>query len=303
MEVADTSVTVGDGLCCPLCDYPLRGLAEPRCPECGFAATWAELRAADRNRHPTLFEHGRRPSLARLWWTWSRDGWPWRFWRDVTPANPVNAWRLVLYWAVVGGLTAAVLLAPLPHGLWPEGSRYLQQVSLYNSIGSSWSYGRYPLPSVRQWVAGRCERTWVAVASDPFTPDVVGPPLLVLAWPWLSLAALMVFRISLRQAQVHTGHVLRVAVYGCDFGLLVGVAVLGFVPVAGRRFARSDDGTALAYLALFCGAVAAVRLSVAYGRYLRFHWAVATVLASQVVVVLFVWTCLTLTTDLGGLFR
>src|SRR5687768_18521450 len=29
---------------CPLCDYDLRGLAEPRCPECGYRFTWEELR-------------------------------------------------------------------------------------------------------------------------------------------------------------------------------------------------------------------------------------------------------------------
>ena len=48
----------------------------------------------------------------------------------MTPANPVNVGRLLVYWAVVGGLTAAVLLAPLPHGLWPEGSGYAQRAAL-----------------------------------------------------------------------------------------------------------------------------------------------------------------------------
>src|SRR5689334_20787881 len=54
---------------CPLCGYSLRGLAEPRCPECGYRATsWAALIEQNNWRHPFLFEHNpRRPirSFAR----------------------------------------------------------------------------------------------------------------------------------------------------------------------------------------------------------------------------------------------
>ena len=28
---------------CPLCDYDLRGLIEPRCPECGYQFVWPEV--------------------------------------------------------------------------------------------------------------------------------------------------------------------------------------------------------------------------------------------------------------------
>jgi hypothetical protein len=41
----------------PLCEYDLRGLAEPRCPECGFAFQWADLSDPAKRRHPFLFEH------------------------------------------------------------------------------------------------------------------------------------------------------------------------------------------------------------------------------------------------------
>ena len=75
------------------------------------------------------------------------------------------------------------------------------------------------------------------------------------------------------------------------------------MPVLNPGSMQQEGGADLAYLALFCGAVAAVRLSVAYGRYLRLPRAVATAVASQVMVVLFVWKSLTLTTDLSGLFR
>src|SRR5206468_900133 len=33
---------------CPLCEYNLRGLSEPRCPECGYRFQWAELHSGQR---------------------------------------------------------------------------------------------------------------------------------------------------------------------------------------------------------------------------------------------------------------
>ena len=42
---------------CPLCDYDLRGLAEPQCPECGYRFTWDELTDPRRRAHPYAFEH------------------------------------------------------------------------------------------------------------------------------------------------------------------------------------------------------------------------------------------------------
>ncbi len=295
MDLTETT----DDLCCPLCEYSLRGLVEPRCPECGFAFSWAELLAADRDRHPWLFEHAERRRLRSLRTTAVRNLRPWRFWRDVTPANPVNGRRLVGYWAVTGLVAAALLLAPLPHGLWQAWDRPPR--FMFNLLT-----GTYGPPSADDWLAGQGLRTWDAVRSiGLFTPAVIGPPLLVLAWPWLSVAALLVFRLSMRQAKISPGHVVRVAVYGCDFGYLVAAAVGVAVPVElyPRGWRRAPDGVSLAYLALFCGGVATVRLSVAYARYLRFHRPVLTVLASQVMVVLFVWTCLGLTADLGNLFR
>lgn len=34
--------TIGREIHCPLCEYNLRGLSEPRCPECGYQFEWAE---------------------------------------------------------------------------------------------------------------------------------------------------------------------------------------------------------------------------------------------------------------------
>ena len=252
MTDAATAADPGAALSCPLCEYSLRGLAEPRCPECGFAFTWAELAAADRDRHRWLFEHAKRRLVGSLWTTCRHNLWPLRFWRDVTPANPVNPRRLVLYWAITALVAAVLLLAPLPHGMWQAWDEgYASPVFLS---------GPYALPSGpapwTEWLADGCRGTWDVVRSADLSKlNAAGPPLLVLAWPWLSLAALLVFGLSMRRAKISSRHVLRVAVYGCDFGWLVVAAVLIALPVeaASRFWTQVPDGVPLAYLALFCG--------------------------------------------------
>ena len=42
---------------CPLCEYNLRGLIEPRCLECGYRFEWPDLLDPRRRLHPYLFEH------------------------------------------------------------------------------------------------------------------------------------------------------------------------------------------------------------------------------------------------------
>src|SRR5881227_4299944 len=50
---------------CPLCGYNLRGLVEPRCPECGYAFEWSPmLSQCSDARHRYLFEHQPRRNIA-----------------------------------------------------------------------------------------------------------------------------------------------------------------------------------------------------------------------------------------------
>ena len=41
---------------CPLCDYNLRGLRDPRCPECGYQFEWPEVLDPRRQEHDYLLE-------------------------------------------------------------------------------------------------------------------------------------------------------------------------------------------------------------------------------------------------------
>src|SRR5262245_60898704 len=83
---------------CPLCEYNLRGLVEPRCPECGYSFEWAELLDRDRWTHPWLFEHQRKRRIRAFFRTFFASLLPWRFWSSVRPTNtPKPAW-LFVYW-------------------------------------------------------------------------------------------------------------------------------------------------------------------------------------------------------------
>ena len=153
---------------------------------------------------------------------------------------------------------------------------------------------RYPQPwSADFWFVawGRLvSRGWPAI---PVTLMLV----VVLAWPWLSLATLLLYAASMRRAKVNRRHVMRVAVYGCDFGLLMAVAIAAgvwwvqdgpdwYAAASWLRASAGRQATPLAAVVLACGVVATYRLSFAYARYLRFDRPVATVVASQVIAVL-----------------
>ena len=51
---------------CPLCEYELRGLVDPRCPECGYRFNWPELLDPTLRRHEYLFEHHPRHKFRML---------------------------------------------------------------------------------------------------------------------------------------------------------------------------------------------------------------------------------------------
>jgi hypothetical protein len=118
------------------------------------------------------------------------------------------------------------------------------------------------------------------------------PALLYLAWPWLTLATLMIFSASMRRAKVRTAHVLRCALYSCDAALwLVPLtayaSVLSLAAIAPLRYSEllSRQGH-LILAALIFTVVTTYRLAAAYALYLRFHRPLATAAAAQLIVLL-----------------
>ena len=75
--------TVADEIHCPLCEYNLRGLSEPRCPECGYQFEWPELLDITRRAHPYLFEHHPERNIWSFFRTLFGGQRPSVFWRSL----------------------------------------------------------------------------------------------------------------------------------------------------------------------------------------------------------------------------
>jgi hypothetical protein len=83
---------------CPLCEYNLRGLNTPRCPECGYPFEWTEILDQRRQNHPYLFEHHPEQNFKSFWQTAAGACRPRQFWISLHPGQRSRLWRLFLYW-------------------------------------------------------------------------------------------------------------------------------------------------------------------------------------------------------------
>ena len=83
-EPAQTPVVIDEDLDCPRCGYNLRGLPQPRCPECGLVVDLDQIRAAQALLSKPLFEYQwrRRPIRSFFSTVWLTVR-PWRLWRTV----------------------------------------------------------------------------------------------------------------------------------------------------------------------------------------------------------------------------
>jgi hypothetical protein len=116
--------------------------------------------------------------------------------------------------------------------------------------------------------------------------------LMYVAWPWLTVLTLMIFRTTVRRAHIKPGHIVRCAIYSVDTVLLLGIAlaaVLMWEPLQVSFYwqytAPLLDPNVMWVLGLGA-ALLTIRLCFACRMYLRFPNAIATCLLSQAVVVL-----------------
>ena len=256
---------------CPLCEYDLRGLVESRCPECGYCFTWAELRDPSRRTHPYLFEHHPERNAGSFLDTLLGGLAPTRFWSTLYPTQPSRPLRLLIYWVscALPLLAVAVVLT---------SQNFL---GLRNAM--PWRvWGR----------AGLVPTALRLAAYDIRGGATVFVAVMCLAWPWLTLAALLVFQVSLRRARLRWIHVLRCTLYSGDlvfwYALPLALVAL-FAWVGGVWPPQSPLGDAWAVVPVALFLVLAYRLSTAYRLYLRFDHPLATVVASQVMVGLIFW--------------
>ncbi len=274
----DWSKPLAYEIICPLCEYNLRGLTEPRCPECGYQFSWSEV-LAGRQMHRYLFEHQTSKNWWSFWMTYWNDCLPWRFWRDLKPTQEVNVRRLLRYWIFANGIAMLISIALLIHPLMQlaqndkalRAAGAARRLVFHNMLfdPEPWSYGFFAqvFYDIKYGAMGLGWARDVAIA---------------LLWTWLSLATLMIFQSSMRQSKIKSAHVLRVAIYGCDFVVLLAAVHLCLVDTQ-----RSDHWNTFV-IAGACAIVGTFRMSFAYSRYLRFHMPFFTVLASQLIVFIFV---------------
>src|SRR5689334_13739883 len=83
---------------CPLCLYNLRGLSEPRCPECGYRFEWSELLNPQSAAHRYIFEHHPGRNIWSFFRTLRAGLRTRRFWTNLRAVHTVKAKRLVIYW-------------------------------------------------------------------------------------------------------------------------------------------------------------------------------------------------------------
>ena len=274
-----------EDLHCPLCGYNLRGLSEPRCPECGHRFDWAVVTDPSRRLHPYLFEHhperNLRSFLRTLWGTLR----PRRFW-DSLPANqPLRPRRMVIYW-----LLAALVASTAVIGQWVRAI-----VTLWTEQSRGWMFSS-PY-SVSRAAPAPPELTWgrlgdLAVAAwqyDSRLDATLWAFVICSAWTWMTLLAFQVFRISMRRARIRPVHVARSVVYSFDAiiwpGLAAFVATATVIALAlllsKRDFSLLWQAVAIAPWVVI--AVVEYRLVMAYRHYLRFDRPFLTILASQIV--------------------
>jgi len=309
-------------VCCPLCDYDLRGLTEPRCPECGYRFEWADLTDPDRKRHPYLFEHHPRRNVRSFVRTMLGGLRPRRFWTSLKPSQPSRPGRLIVYWLV----SAALLPAMYAGQVGFTAVRFAKEHERNRSAqltNIQLFYSRYAATApqentIRDIVARGGPQAWVDYYDPPtssprylpyvhqrffgltFEQDLEATEIL-LVWPWATLAVLMVFRASMRRAKVNSVHVLRAALYSCDATLGMGLLALTVIPWLdhsldlGRYIGFRDAAVS----ALLFAAVTTWRLAAAYRHYLQFARPLATAASAQVVVLLATWVYLYVLTPIG----
>jgi hypothetical protein len=277
-----------DDLLCPLCEYPLRGLVDPRCPECGHTFDWAELLDRESNRHPFLFESQPKRNVGSFFRTLVAGFRPKRFFTVLKPSQTINTRRLVIYWFL------CVMLLPISGG---ANQREMQNWRMISAMMSS-------LPPSDPWKMQMMARFGSVANYVAYNKPTIGqsfsntlrygraaPVLLwavaLLLWPWLTFAALMIFRYSLRLARIRSIHVLRCAIYASDAATVVLLVSVLIFP-SEDRFVGPFSGalSGLIFTSFIFAIFVSWRLGNAYKHYLRFRHPLSTAIASQVIVFL-----------------
>jgi hypothetical protein len=285
-----------EDLLCPLCEYNLRGLTDPRCPECGYRFDWDQLRDERLKTHPYLFEH----HPERNAWSFQKTArgglLPGRFWHTLHPGQPSRPRRLLAYWVLVMAIAlSAGVVAPTLMFAVLVNADFRAEVTRRNTVA--------PDGTVLYWSPTAGYRSTPPTLPGPFTPeggldaalrDVAIPYAVwwatAAAWPWMTIGALLIFRISMSRAKLKPIHVRRCVLYSFDACLWASLVVLALSLLAFAMGFGANRPRLLDEIAVWCLPVlwvgAIYRMSYAYQDYLGFEHAFQTVILSQIIVAL-----------------
>lgn len=265
---------------CPLCEYNLRGLSDPRCPECGYRFEWDDVTNPKTSVHPYLFEHHPQRNIRSFFQTLWGTLRPIKFWKSLSPSQPSRPGRLFAYWVLTSLIACLVVAAQWVRSivsLWDYSNWYY--FSPYSNSSSSF----YPTPTTPfSW-----SHLW-ATAGRAWRRDInfeiaLSLAIFWLVWPWLTFLALSIFQVSMAKAKIKTIHVIRCLFYSFDIGAWLGpffgVAIV--LSIWGPAFEL--DAPFAGMIALFIIVLMITRLWAAYRWYLRFGHPFWTIVLSQIV--------------------
>lgn len=290
-----TAEQTAEPLHCPLCDYNLHGLPEPRCPECGYSFDWDELRIAIREKKSWFFEHAQRRLVGTWITTLGAACVPWWFWRELSAGSALRAKRLVgwlvpLVFLVLLATAGRVML--VAYLLTDAGTTNVSYDKWAGRIWTGWSVPKANF-DLSIWFNGI-----TAVLQDGVRSGVYAGPLMCLATVPLTWAALNVFATTLRRTGVRQLHIWRCAIYTCSVGTFV-YCIIAFAPLSFDQwqYRSSDFQIVVDWLAsVFIGDLAQLLrltltvcvtttcLSFATRSYLRIKHPISTAVLSQVLV-------------------
>jgi len=269
---------------CPLCEYMLRGLTWPRCPECGYTFDWQEVLDVSRREHPYLFEHHPERNIWSYCKTVIGALRPRRFWSQLHPGQSGSTRRLLWYWFIgMMILIATTLLLPIPSTIvftW-----LIRQTPPFRHAGANW-------PPLWEHILDNLISNYSQIR---FLEHIAIQCFIAGIWPWLTLGTLQIFWFSMRKARVRPVHVLRCVLYSMDGGsqsilltlhhlvmMTIYIAIM-HLNVPQRLLFPNELLLGVIGLALL---FYTYRLATAYRHYLRFPHARSVAFASQIIVFL-----------------
>jgi hypothetical protein len=284
-----------DALRCPICDYNLHGLPDPRCPECGFKFEWSDLQS-DQSGFAYFFETARSSPMRAFVRTLLYSALPTRFWRTIRPALRPRPRRLIIYGliAMVLGLLPAILIGGAPlygYAQWNlERRRFILDnyarpkdadsetyaIQLAKPFGTVEQYVDWAYPgfsSLQFWKHGLA-----SVSGGAFLPAIV------VGWPVLTFLSLMIFRVSLLNARVSPAQVLRCTVYSGD--AVAWLLPLLLIVIPALVLVGTESVLWNGYLPIALLILLAARIVISYQLYLRIRRGLAMVICSQVMAAL-----------------